>query len=52
MLTLLELQGTLSQALHQALTTAPAREKTPYIEHDFIALGLQTRLAMAGLESE
>lgn len=52
LLTLLELQGTLGQALHQALTTAPAREETPYIEHDFIALGLQTRLAMAGEEHQ
>jgi hypothetical protein len=44
----LELQATLGQALHQALTAVPAREETPYIEHDFIAHGLQARLAMAG----
>ena len=52
LLTLLELQAALGQALHQALTTAPAREETPYIEHDFIAHGLQARLAMAGEEFE
>ena len=52
LLTLLELQGALGQALHQALTTMPVREETPYIEHDCIALGLQTRLTMAGLGSE
>ena len=50
LLTLLELQAALGQALHQALTAAPAREETPYIEHDFIAHGLQARLAMAGKE--
>jgi hypothetical protein len=50
LLTLLELQAALGQALHQALTAAPAREETPYIEHDFIAHGLQARLAMAGEE--
>lgn len=52
LLTLLEMQAALGQALHQALTTMPAREETPYIEHDFIALGLQTRLAAASLGSE
>lgn len=52
LLTLLELQATLGQALHQALTAVPAREETPYIEHDFIAQGLQARLAMAGEEFE
>ena len=52
LLTLLELQAALGQALHQALTTAPAREETPYIEHDFIAHGLQARLAMAGEEAQ
>ncbi len=52
LLTLWELQATCGQALHQALTTMPVREETPYIEHDFIALGLQTRLAAAGLGSE
>lgn len=52
LLTLLELQATLGQALHQALTTVPAREETLYVEHDFIARGLQARLAMAGEESE
>jgi len=50
LLTLLELQATLGQALHQALTAVSAREETPYIEHDFIAHGLQARLAMAGEE--
>ncbi|MAU00682.1 MAG: hypothetical protein CL608_26355 [Anaerolineaceae bacterium] len=50
LLTLLELQATLGQALHQALTAVPAREETPYIEHDFIAQGLQARLAMTGEE--
>lgn len=50
LLTLLELQATLGQALHQALTAVSAREETPYIEHDFIAQGLQARLAMAGEE--
>lgn len=50
LLTLLELQAALGQALHQALTAVPAREETPYIEHDFIAHGLQARLAMAGEE--
>ena len=52
LLTLLELQATLGQALHQALTAAPAREETPYIEHDFIAQGLQARLAIAGEERQ
>jgi hypothetical protein len=52
LLTLLDLQAALGQALHQALTTAPAREETPYIEHDFIAHGLQARLAMAGEEAQ
>ncbi|MCI0731794.1 MAG: hypothetical protein L0332_34440 [Chloroflexi bacterium] len=52
LLTLLELQAALGQALHQALTAVPAREETPYIEHDFIAHGLQARLAMAGEEFE
>ena len=52
LLTLLELQAALGQALHQALTAAPVREETPYIEHDFIAHGLQTRLAMAGEEQQ
>ena len=50
LLTILEMQATLGQALHQALTAAPAREETPYIEHDFIAHGLQARLAMANEE--
>ncbi|HRQ42126.1 MAG TPA: hypothetical protein PLD25_29760 [Chloroflexota bacterium] len=50
LLTLLEIQATLGRALHQALTAVPAREETPYIEHDFIAQGLQARLAMAGEE--
>lgn len=50
LLTLLDLQATLGRALHQALTAAPAREETPYIEHDFIAHGLQARLAMVGKE--
>ena len=50
LLTLLELQATLGRALHQALTAVPVREETPYIEHDFIAQGLQARLAMAGEE--
>lgn len=50
LLTLLELQATLGQALHQALTTVPAREETLYVEHDFIAQRLQARLAMAGEE--
>jgi hypothetical protein len=52
LLTLLELQAALGRALHQALTAAPAREETPYIEHDFIAHGLQARLAMAGEEHQ
>lgn len=47
LLTLLQLQAAFGQALHQTLTAAPSREETPYIEHDFIALGLQSRLAMA-----
>lgn len=50
LLTLLDLQAALGRALHQALTTAPVREEIPYIEHDFIAHGLQARLAMAGEE--
>jgi hypothetical protein len=50
LLTILEMQATLGQALHQALTAAAAREETPYIEHDFIAHGLQARLAMANEE--
>ena len=33
-----------------ALIAAPAREETPYIEHDFIAHGLQARLAIANEE--
>lgn len=52
LLTLLQLQATLGQALHQALTAVPAREESPYIEHDFIAQGLQARLAMAGEEHQ
>lgn len=52
LLTLLELQATLGQALHQALTTVPAREETLYVEHDFIAQRLQARLAMAGEEQQ
>lgn len=52
LLTLLELQAALGQTLHQALTAVPAREETPYIEHDFIAQGLQARLAMAGEEAQ
>jgi hypothetical protein len=50
--TLLELQAALGRALHQALTAVPVREETPYIEHDFIAHGLQARLAMAGEEHQ
>jgi hypothetical protein len=50
LLTLLEIQATLGQALHQALTAVPAREETPYIDHDFVAQRLQVRLAMAGEE--
>ena len=50
LLTLLELQAMLGRGLHQALTATPVREETPYIEHDFIAHGLQVRLAMAGEE--
>lgn len=52
LLTLLELQAALGRALYQALTAAPVREETPYIEHDFIAHGLQARLAMAGEEHQ
>ena len=50
LLTLLEIQAVLGQAFRQALIAAPAREETPYIEHDFIAHGLQARLAMANEE--
>lgn len=46
-LTLLALQAALGQSLHQALTTPPAREETLYVEHDFIAQGLQARLTRA-----
>jgi len=47
LLTLLALQATLGQSLHQALTTPPARAETLYAEHDFIAQGLQARLTRA-----
>ncbi|HRQ42506.1 MAG TPA: hypothetical protein PLD25_31715 [Chloroflexota bacterium] len=51
LLTLLELQEAFGQALHQALTAVPVREETLYIEHDFIAQGLQARLIRANEES-
>jgi hypothetical protein len=51
LLTLWELQATLGQALHQALTEPPTREETLYAEHDFIAQGLQARLSQAKWES-
>ena len=47
LLTLLALQAVLGQSLHQALTTSLAREETLYVEHDFIAQGLQARLTRA-----
>ncbi|MCI0580765.1 MAG: hypothetical protein L0331_31780 [Chloroflexi bacterium] len=50
-LTLLDLYAALGQGLHQALTTVPAREETLYIENDFIAQGLQVRLALIGEET-
>ena len=52
MLTLLELQAALGRALHQALTVVPAREETPYIEHDVITHGLQARLTIADEDVE
>ena len=47
LLTLLALQAALGQSLHQALTTPSTREETLYVEHDFIAQGLQARLTRA-----
>ena len=47
LLTLLALQAALGQSLHQALTMPPTPEETLYVEHDFIAQGLQARLTRA-----
>lgn len=51
-LTLLEIYKAMAQGLHEALTTVPVREETPYIEHDFIVHGLQEQLAIANREGE
>ena len=51
LLTLWELQATLGQSLHQALTAPQSREETLYAEHDFIVQGLQARLSRANWDS-
>jgi hypothetical protein len=48
--TLLKVLQALGVGLHQALTAVPTREETPHIEHDFMAHGLQARLALVGQE--
>ena len=48
----LDIHTALGRGLHQALTTDPVREDILYVEHDYIAHGLQASLIQSGLDDE
>ncbi len=48
----LNIHTALGRGLHQTLTTDPVREEILYVEHDYIAHGLQSSLIQSGLDDE